>query len=72
MKTEPDEAPVDLEVLRKDVSEFIRDEEALLRELHQHILNTELLYNLKAENKKEPMRVLVAKIKMLWEKICER
>ncbi len=65
-------APIDLEVLSKDVSAFIDDEEELLREIHQHIDNTELLYNLKAENKSEPIRVLVAKIKVLWEKICER
>jgi len=62
-------APIDLDVLSKDVSAFIGDEEELLRQIHQHIETTELMFNLKAENKTDTIRGLVAKIKVLWEKI---
>ncbi len=70
MDKEPEEVP-DLEVLCKDVSDFIHSDEELLREIRQHIENTELMYSLKAENKTDTIRTLVAKIKILWEKYCE-
>ena len=66
-----DKTPIDLDVLCKDTCKAIHDEEALLREIRQHIDTTELMYNLKAENKTETIRALLAKIKMLWEKYCE-
>lgn len=67
----PENVPVDLDVLCKDTCKAIHDEEELLREIRQHIDTTELMYNLKADNKTDTIRTLVAKIKMLWEKICE-
>lgn len=47
----------------------LHDTEELLEEIHQHIETTELMYGLKAENKTETIRALLAKIKLLWEKL---
>ena len=69
------ENPIDLDVLSKDVSAFIDDEEELLCEIRRDIEEYHLIWNLKADNKTDTLRTLIvkikAKIKILWEKYCE-
>ena len=69
MEKEARLSPEELEVLRKEIAQHLRDDEAILREIRQHVENTELLFNLKAENKTHPILMLLAKIKILLGKL---
>lgn len=64
-----DLSPRELEVLREDVAQHLRDDDELIREIREHVENTELLFNLKAENRTHPIRMLLAKIRILMEKL---